>query len=88
MVEEIAEAQEEIRRLEYDFFLGDDTDINLALREGIKRIRSVVDDVDAEFRHEYLATLAKHRIEFDDGNFMVKHTAISQNCPGFVVMHS
>ena len=35
-------------RLEYDFFIGDDTDINLALREGIKRIRNVVDDVDAE----------------------------------------
>ena len=62
MVEDIAEAQEEIRRLEYDFFLGDDTDINLALREGIKRIRSVVDDVDAERPELIIVTDGDHGI--------------------------
>ncbi len=28
--------------LTYEFFIGDDTDINLAIREGIKRIRKLV----------------------------------------------
>ncbi|MFG0261931.1 MAG: hypothetical protein ACF788_06040, partial [Novipirellula sp. JB048] len=42
LVREVAEAQDEIQRLHYEFFTGDDTDINLALREGIKRIENLV----------------------------------------------
>ena len=62
MVEDISEAQDELRRLEYDFFIGDDTDINLALREGIKRIRSVVDDVNAERPELIIVTDGDHGI--------------------------
>ncbi|HBV65048.1 MAG TPA: hypothetical protein DEF45_18730 [Rhodopirellula sp.] len=62
MVQDITEAQDEIRRLEYDFFMGDDTDINLALREGIKRIRKVVDDVDAERPELIVVTDGDHGI--------------------------
>ncbi len=39
MVRDVLEAQEEVRKLHHEFFLGDDTDINLALRVGIKRIK-------------------------------------------------
>ena len=39
MVRDVPEAQEELRKLHHEFFLGDDTDINLALRVGIKRIK-------------------------------------------------
>ncbi|MGI9471675.1 MAG: hypothetical protein ACR2NZ_09105 [Rubripirellula sp.] len=62
MVADVAEAQDEIRRLEYDFFMGDDTDINLALREGIKRIRNVVDDIDAERPELIIVTDGDHGI--------------------------
>lgn len=62
MVKDVAEAQDEIRRLEYDFFMGDDTDINLALREGIKRIRNVVDDIDAERPELIIVTDGDHGI--------------------------
>ena len=62
MVDDIAEAQQEIRRLEYGFFMGDDTDINLALREGIKRIRTVVDDLEAERPELIIVTDGDHGI--------------------------
>ena len=62
IVQDITEAQDEIRRLEYDFFMGDDTDINLALREGIKRIRRVVEDVDAERPELIVVTDGDHGI--------------------------
>jgi len=62
MVNDIEEAQQEIRRLEYDFFMGDDTDINLALREGIRRIRTVVDDIEAERPELIIVTDGDHGI--------------------------
>jgi len=62
MVNEVAEAREEIRKLHYDFFMGDDTDINLALREGIKRIRSLVDDIQAERPELIIVTDGDHGI--------------------------
>ena len=62
VVQDVAEAQDEIRRLEYDFFIGDDTDINLALREGIKRIRNVVEDIDAERPELIVVTDGDHGI--------------------------
>jgi Mg-chelatase subunit ChlD len=62
MVKEVAEASEEIRKLHYDFFMGDDTDINLALREGIARIRHVVDDLEAERPELIIVTDGDHGI--------------------------
>ena len=62
MVREVAEVREEIRKLTYDFFVGDDTDINLALREGIKRIRKLVTDIDAEQPELILVTDGDHGI--------------------------
>ena len=48
MVEEVSEARAAMQDLHYKFFLGDDTDINLAIREGIERIKQVVTDTEAE----------------------------------------
>ena len=48
MVYEVPEAREAMQNLTYKFFLGDDTDINLAIREGVKRIEQVVTDTEAE----------------------------------------
>ena len=62
MVYEVAEAREEIRKLHYDFFMGDDTDINLALREGVKRIRNLVDDIQAERPELIIVTDGDHGI--------------------------
>ncbi|MFK8112375.1 MAG: hypothetical protein AB8B91_09240 [Rubripirellula sp.] len=62
MVREVSEASEEIRKLHYDFFMGDDTDINLALRVGIQRIRNVVDDLDAERPELIIVTDGDHGI--------------------------
>lgn len=62
LVTEVAEAREEIRRLHYDFFMGDDTDINLALREGIKRIRNLVNDISAERPELIIVTDGDHGI--------------------------
>lgn len=62
MVSEVAEVREEIRKLTYDFFIGDDTDINLALREGIQRIRKLVGDIDAERPELILVTDGDHGI--------------------------
>lgn len=62
MVTEVAEVAEEIRKLHYDFFMGDDTDINLALREGIQRIKNVVDDLDAERPELIIVTDGDHGI--------------------------
>ena len=62
MVTDVAEAKEEIRKLHYDFFLGDDTDINLALREGAKRIRDAVNAVEAERPEMIIVTDGDHGI--------------------------
>ncbi len=62
MVTEVAEAQDEIRKLHYEFFMGDDTDINLALREGIRRIRTLIDDIDAERPELIIVTDGDHGI--------------------------
>ena len=62
LVKEVADAREEIRRLQYDFFMGDDTDINLALREGIQRIRNLVDDINAERPELIIVTDGDHGI--------------------------
>lgn len=62
MVTEVAEAREEIQRLHYDFFMGDDTDINLALREGIKRIKKLVNDISAERPELIIVTDGDHGI--------------------------
>jgi Mg-chelatase subunit ChlD len=62
MVNEVAEAREEIRKLHFDFFMGDDTDINLALREGIKRIRNLVDDIQADRPELIIVTDGDHGI--------------------------
>jgi hypothetical protein len=42
--------------------MGDDTDINLALREGVKRIRSLVDDIQAERPELIIVTDGDHGI--------------------------
>ncbi|TWU39248.1 hypothetical protein [Novipirellula artificiosorum] len=62
IVSEVAEAREEIRRLHYDFFTGDDTDINLALREGVTRVKSLVGDLDAEKPELIIVTDGDHGI--------------------------
>ena len=62
LVKEVADAREEIRSLQYDFFMGDDTDINLALREGIQRIRNLVDDISAERPELIIVTDGDHGI--------------------------
>lgn len=62
MVTEVSEAREEIRKLHYDFFMGDDTDINLALREGIKRIRRRIADISEERPELIIVTDGDHGI--------------------------
>ncbi|EMI16052.1 hypothetical protein RMSM_07039 [Rhodopirellula maiorica SM1] len=62
IVREVAEAREEIRRMHYEFFTGDDTDINLALREGIKRIKDLVDDQESEQPELIIVTDGDHGI--------------------------
>ncbi|TWU54457.1 hypothetical protein Poly51_31760 [Rubripirellula tenax] len=62
LVNEVAEVREEIRKLNYEFFIGDDTDINLALREGVKRIRQLVTDIDAERPELIIVTDGDHGI--------------------------
>ncbi len=62
MVTEVAEVREEIHKLTHEFFVGDDTDINLALREGIKRIRKTVADIDAERPELIIVTDGDHGI--------------------------
>ena len=62
MVNSVDEVKEEIRKIHYDFFLGDDTDINLALREGVKRIRRVVSEVEADSPELIIVTDGDHGI--------------------------
>ncbi|NND98346.1 MAG: hypothetical protein HKN47_13575 [Pirellulaceae bacterium] len=62
MVADVADAKEEIRKLHHEFFMGDDTDINLALREGIKRIRRVISEVEAERPELIIVTDGDHGI--------------------------
>lgn len=62
LVSEVAQARDEIQRLTYQFFIGDDTDINLALREGIKRIRKLVTDIDADRPELIIVTDGDHGI--------------------------
>lgn len=78
MVSEIADVREEIRKLTYDFFIGDDTDINLALREGIKRIRKLVGDIDAERPELILVTDGDHgiNVQAKELNGIVLHVFI------------
>ena len=42
--------------------MGDDTDINLALREGVKRIRRVVSEVEADSPELIIVTDGDHGI--------------------------
>lgn len=62
IVEEVAQVREEIRSLTYNFFVGDDTDINLALREGAKRIRELVKNLEAERPELILVSDGDHGI--------------------------
>lgn len=62
LVTEVAEAKEEIRKLHYEFFTGDDTDINLALRVGAKRIRDLINNIEAERPELIIVTDGDHGI--------------------------
>ncbi|QDT11707.1 hypothetical protein [Planctomycetes bacterium K23_9] len=62
MVNDIAGAKDEIRKLHHEFFVGDDTDINLALREGIVRIQKVVGEIEAERPELIIVTDGDHGI--------------------------
>lgn len=62
MVNDVADAKEEIRKLHHEFFMGDDTDINLALRVGIERIRKVVAEIEADQPELIIVTDGDHGI--------------------------
>ncbi len=62
LVNDLADAKEEIRKLHHEFFVGDDTDINLALREGITRIQRVVGEIEAERPELIIVTDGDHGI--------------------------
>ncbi len=62
MVNDVADAKEEIRKLHHEFFVGDDTDINLALREGIERIQRIVGEIEAERPELIIVTDGDHGI--------------------------
>ncbi|QDT03572.1 hypothetical protein K227x_19560 [Rubripirellula lacrimiformis] len=62
MVTEVDQVREEIRKLTYEFFVGDDTDINLAIREGIGRIQAIVTDTQAERPELIIVTDGDHGI--------------------------
>lgn len=61
-VTSVEEAREEIHRLHHEFFVGDDTDINLALREGIKRVRDAVSAVEADSPELIIVTDGDHGV--------------------------
>ena len=62
MVTRVEDVKEEIRKLRHDFFMGDDTDINLALREGIQRIRKVTREMEADHPELIIVTDGDHGI--------------------------
>ncbi|MGB7346163.1 MAG: vWA domain-containing protein [Pirellulaceae bacterium] len=62
MVNDVNDVKEEIRKLHHEFFVGDDTDINLALREGIQRIRRVVGEIEADRPELIIVTDGDHGI--------------------------
>ena len=62
LVNDVADAKEQIRKLHHEFFVGDDTDINLALREGITRIQRVVGEIEAERPELIIVTDGDHGV--------------------------
>ena len=62
MVRDVLEAKEQVHNLNNEFFLGDDTDINLALREGIKRIKRVTAEMDLDKPELIIVTDGDHGI--------------------------
>ena len=62
MVRDALEAKEEVRKLHHEFFLGDDTDINLALREGIKRIKDATSQMEVGEPELIIVTDGDHGI--------------------------
>ncbi|MEM9366437.1 MAG: hypothetical protein AAGD07_10610 [Planctomycetota bacterium] len=61
-IDDASDARDEISRLQRSFFVGDDTDINLALREGIKRIREAVGELGTETPELIIVTDGDHGI--------------------------
>jgi Mg-chelatase subunit ChlD len=62
LVREVAEASDHIRTLTSEFFMGDDTDINLALREGITRIARITEEIEADGPELIIVTDGDHGI--------------------------
>lgn len=62
LIREVGEASDQIRDLASDFFMGDDTDINLAIREGIKRIRAITELVEADGPELIIVTDGDHGV--------------------------
>ncbi|MEZ6089966.1 MAG: hypothetical protein R3C05_18455 [Pirellulaceae bacterium] len=78
MVQEVAEARQAMQDLTYKFFLGDDTDINLAIREGIKRIEDVVADTQAQRPELIIVTDGDHgiNVKAEELNGIILHAFI------------
>ncbi len=62
MVMDGREARQEIARLHRELFVGDDTDINLAIREGIKRIKEVTAELETDSPELVIVTDGDHGI--------------------------
>lgn len=62
MVFDLLEARQEISRLHHNFFVGDDTDINLALREGAKRIKEVTAEYETDSPELIIVTDGDHGV--------------------------
>ena len=62
LVTDVTEAKQQVHKLHHEFFLGDDTDINLALREGIKRIKRVTSEMELDQPELIIVTDGDHGI--------------------------
>ncbi|TWT79350.1 hypothetical protein CA13_07490 [Planctomycetes bacterium CA13] len=82
VISEVAEAREQIRQMHYEFFMGDDTDINLALREGIKRIKTLVSDISSEQPELIIVTDGDHGINVkpEELKGILLHVFIVEEC--------
>ncbi|WP_417748513.1 hypothetical protein [Rosistilla oblonga] len=78
LVDEVSQARQAMQNLHSSFFLGDDTDINLAIREGITRIEAVVADTQAERPELIIVTDGDHGINVkpEELNGIILHAFI------------